>query len=220
MLELKNITKIYKGTGYETLALDNVNLTIEDGDFVAVMGTSGSGKSTLLNIIGCMDRATDGTYLMDGQNVCELSIGKLNALRKEKVSFVFQYFALMKEYTVYENVEMPLLARNVSRGKRKQLVNEALKSLGIEEIKNKKPSNISGGQQQRAAIARALVTNSKLILADEPTGALDRKTGRELMELLKKINDTGKTIIMVTHDENVAAYAKRVVRIEDGKLIP
>lgn len=219
MIEFKDVVKIYKGTGYETKALDNINLKIEEGDFVAIMGTSGSGKSTMLNILGCMDTATQGTYILDEINVSKLSNAKLNNIRKEKISFIFQNFALMKEYTVYENVEMPLLARNVPKRKRKNIVIKALEDLGIDNIKYKRPGNISGGQQQRVAIARALVSDCKYLLADEPTGALDKNTSRELMELLKKINEAGKTIILVTHDENVAAYAKRIIRIEDGKIM-
>ncbi len=219
MIELKEAVKIYKGTGFETKALDNINLKIEEGDFVAIMGTSGSGKSTMLNILGCMDVVTDGEYILDDVNISKLSSGKLNNIRKEKISFIFQNFALMKEYTVYENVEMALIARNVSKRKRKDIVNKTLKKLGIEDIKYKRPGNISGGQQQRVAIARALVSDCKYLLADEPTGALDKNTSIELMELLKKINESGRTIILVTHDENVANYAKRIIKIEDGKII-
>ena len=218
MIELNGIKKIYKGTDYETRALMKVDLKVEDGEFISIMGTSGSGKSTLLNIIGLMDKATGGSYILDGIDTTNMSTHRLNALRKANISFVFQNFALMKEYTVYENVEMPLIARNYKKSARKALVCETLEHLGISDIIRKTPDLISGGQQQRVAIARALVTGCKYILADEPTGALDSSTTAELMELLRKINADGKTIILVTHDEDVARYAKRTYYLDDGIL--
>lgn len=219
MIRTKNLTKIYKGETYETRALNNVNLTIEDGEFIAVMGPSGSGKSTLLNILGCMDTLTDGEYYLDGQEIHNLKLKELHKIRKEKISFVFQHFALMNNYSVYENVEMPLLAKNVNRFQRKKIVHEKLKLLGIDDLADKLPTQISGGQQQRTAIARALVSDNNIILADEPTGALDRKTGDELMKVLMEINASGKTIIIVTHDENVASRTKRIIKILDGEIV-
>lgn len=177
MIRLNNVTKIYETQGIKTNALNGISLEIEDGEMIAVMGPSGSGKSTLLNIIGCMDTLTSGKYEYNECEVSALKQGQLNAFRKKHVSFVFQNFALMKDYTVYENVELPLLPRNISKKERKKIVNEKLELMGISELAKKFPTQISGGQQQRCAIARALVAENDIILADEPTGALDSKTG-------------------------------------------
>jgi len=220
MIELKNATKIYKGKDFSTKAMDNLSLKIDDGEFVAIMGTSGSGKSTLLNILGMMDTLTDGEYYFDSLPIHTQSVKKLEKIRKDNISFVFQNFALMKEYTVYENVEMPLIAKGIGFAARKKIVLESLEKVGILDLKNKLPKNISGGQQQRCAIARAIATDNKYLLADEPTGALDKHTTFELMDLLKKINESKKTIILVTHDKDVANYASRIINIEDGKIIP
>ena len=218
MIELKDITKIYKGSDYETYALREVNLKIKEGDFVSIMGTSGSGKSTLLNILGFMDSPTSGQYILDGTDVTDLKPSKQNHIRKEKIGFIFQNFALMKAYTVYENIEMPLLARGIGSSERKKKINEVMESLKITDIKNKLPNHISGGQQQRCAIARALVTDCEYLLADEPTGALDKKNTSEFMKLLCDINARGKTIILVTHDDKVAEYASSHYLIEDGVM--
>ncbi|MGN0550843.1 MAG: ABC transporter ATP-binding protein [Acutalibacteraceae bacterium] len=219
LLELKNISKIYGKGEFATKALVDVNLTINKGDFCAIMGPSGSGKSTLLNIIGCMDTPTSGKYILKGQDVSKLKNKQLSKMRNKVVSFVFQYFALMDEYTVFDNIMLPLNCQKISSKEKRERVNYYMGRLGIEKYSRKKPHQLSGGQQQRVAIARALVSNSDVILADEPTGALDSNTGEELMELLQEINDTGKTIILVTHNEKVAEKCKSIIYIEDGKIV-
>lgn len=219
MIKLENITKIYNEKVDNTKALDSVNLTINDGEFVAVMGTSGSGKSTLLKIIGCMDSPTSGIYYLDDTEVTACSRAKIHKIRKQKIGFVFQHFALMDYYTAYENIELPLLAANVKRKERKKIILRQMEYLGILSEKDKLPGKMSGGQQQRVAIARALVTDADIILADEPTGALDQKTGHEVLELLKEINRTGKTVVIVTHDENIARMTDRIITISDGKIV-
>lgn len=218
MIKIKNLIKVYKGETYETRALDGIDLTIEDGEFVAVMGPSGSGKSTLLNVIGCMDTLTEGEYYLDDYEIHKLKLKELHKVRREKISFVFQHFALMSNFSVYENVEVPLLAKNVNKSRRKKIVYEKLKMLGIDNLADKLPTQISGGQQQRAAIARALTSDNDIILADEPTGALDRKTGQDLMNMLTEINASGKTVIIVTHDDKVASATKRIINIVDGRI--
>ncbi|MBQ2744510.1 MAG: ABC transporter ATP-binding protein [Lachnospiraceae bacterium] len=218
MIRLNNVTKIYETQGIKTNALNGISLEIKDGEMIAVMGPSGSGKTTLLNIIGCMDSLTGGKYEYNECEVSALKRGQLNAFRKEHISFVFQNFALMKDYTVYENVELPLLARNISKKERKKIVNEKLELMGISELTKKYATQISGGQQQRCAIARALAAGNDMILADEPTGALDSKTGDEIMEAFIRVNKMGKTVIIITHDQKVAKKCNRVIEIEDGKI--
>ena len=217
MIKLEEIQKDYVNKEQTTKALRGINLSIEKGEMVAIIGTSGSGKSTLLNIIGGMDNATSGRYFFEGVEVDNSSPSKMHEFRKKNISFVFQNFALMDKYTVYENVEMPLIARKVKN--KKKLVMEQLDKMGIAEMKNKKPNQLSGGQQQRCAIARALVAGTPIILADEPTGALDQKTGREILECFKDINKSGKTVIIVTHDEKIANECDRIIRIEDGRVV-
>lgn len=219
MIKIENVSKIYDVKVDSTKALDNVSLTIDDGEFVAIMGPSGSGKSTLLNIIGCMDTATEGTYKVDDINISNLSKSDIHNFRKNNIGFVFQHFALMDYYTAYENIELPLLANNIKKKQRKLIINEQLRQLGIIDEKDKIPGKMSGGQQQRVAIARALVTNAKIILADEPTGALDQKTGQEVLGILKNINEQGKTVIIVTHDPEIAKKTNRIISIVDGKII-
>lgn len=218
MIRLENISKIYDAKIDTTKALDNVSLQINDGELVAIMGPSGSGKSTLLNIIGCMDTATEGKYYVDDVEVSLLKKSQRDSFRKKNIGFVFQHFALMDYYTAYENIELPLIANNVRKSERKKIVQQQLEHLGITSQRNKLPKKMSGGQQQRVAIARALVTNVDIILADEPTGALDQKTGQEVLALLKEINSTGKTVIIVTHDEKIAADCNRVIMIQDGRI--
>lgn len=218
MIRLENISKIYDAKIDTTKALDNVSLQINDGELVAIMGPSGSGKSTLLNILGCMDTATEGKYYVDDIEVSMLKKSQRDSFRKKNIGFVFQHFALMDYYTAYENIELPLIANNVRKSERKKIVQQQLEHLGITSQRNKLPKKMSGGQQQRVAIARALVTNVDLILADEPTGALDQKTGQEVLALLKEINSTGKTVIIVTHDEKIAADCNRVIMIQDGRI--
>ena len=211
MIRLENITKIYNEKVDDTKALDDVSLKIEDGEFISVMGASGSGKSTLLKIIG--------KYFLDDTEVTAASRSQVHKLRKEKIGYVFQHFALMDYYTAYENIELPLLAANVKRKERKRIILKQMEHLGILSERNKLPGKMSGGQQQRVAIARALVTNADIILADEPTGALDQKTGHEVLELLKEINKSGKTVIIVTHDEGIAKMTDRIITISDGKIV-
>ena len=219
MIRLENITKIYNEKVDDTKALDDVSLKIEDGEFISVMGASGSGKSTLLKIIGCMDSPTSGKYYLDDTEVTAASRSQVHKLRKEKIGYVFQHFALMDYYTAYENIELPLLAANVKRKDRKRIILKQMGHLGILSERNKLPGKMSGGQQQRVAIARALVTNADIILADEPTGALDQKTGHEVLELLKEINKSGKTVIIVTHDEGIAKVTDRIITISDGRIV-
>lgn len=218
MIRLENITKIYNEKVDDTKALDDVSLKIEDGEFISVMGASGSGKSTLLKIIGCMDTPTAGKYFLDDTEVTAASRSQVHKLRKEKIGYVFQHFALMDYYTAYENIELPLLAANVKRKERKRIILKQMEHLEYyrKEISCRK---MSGGQQQRVAIARALVTNADIILADEPTGALDQKTGHEVLELLKEINKSGKTVIIVTHDEGIAKMTDRIITISDGRIV-
>lgn len=218
MIKLENIDKIYDIKVENRKALDNVTLTIEDGEMVAIMGPSGSGKSTLLNIIGCMDNPTSGKYMLDDIVVTESKMSEIQKIRKENISFIFQNFALMEHYTAYENIELPLLANNTPHSERKKIINNLMELLKISDVKNKIPSKMSGGQQQRVAIARALAADGKIILADEPTGALDQATGKEVMNLLKEINKKGKTVIIVTHDIEIAKQTDRIIHICDGHI--
>ena len=211
MIRLDKITKIYDAKVENKKVLDEVSLTIDNGEFVAIMGPSGSGKSTLLNIIGCMDSVTDGSYYVDDIEVSRLNKSDIHRFRKKNIGFVFQHFALMDYYTAYENIELPLLANNIRRKDRKRIINEQLKKLNIVEEKDKLPKKMSGGQQQRVAIARALVTNADIILADEPTGALDQSTGQEVINILREINNQGKTVVLVTHDINIASNTNRII---------
>ena len=197
MIRLDKITKIYDAKVENKKALDEVSLTIDNGEFVAIMGPSGSGKSTLLNIIGCMDSVTDGSYYVDDIEVSRLNKLDIHRFRKKNIGFVFQHFALMDYYTAYENIELPLLANNIRRKDRKRIINEQLKKLNIVEEKDKLPKKMSGGQQQRVAIARALVTNADIILADEPTGALDQSTGQEVINILREINNTQNGLVLL-----------------------
>lgn len=218
MIELKDVCKTYKYGKEETKALDNINLTIRDGEFVAVIGNSGSGKSTLLNVIGCMDMMDSGSYILNGQEISGIKINKLHKVRKESISFVFQNFALLNHYTVFENVEVPLLAKKVRKSERKRIVKEKLELMGIYDLKSKLPTKISGGQQQRCAIARALASDNNIIQADEPTGALDSKTGEEIMNVLKELNGMGKTVIIVTHNMDIVKQTDRILEMEDGRI--
>lgn len=219
MIKLIHVKKDYTEGGVVTNALKDINLEVKDGEFVAIMGASGSGKSTLLHILGGMDKLTSGEYYYNDEAVHDMSMGRLNIFRRDHVSFVFQNAALMKYYTVAENIEMPLLSMNVGKKERKKIIEEKMEAVGIAHLAKKLPIHISGGEQTRTAIARALAGDNELLLADEPTGALDQTTGKEIMEVLKKVHEMGKTIILITHDPNVAAYADRIIRIEDGKII-
>lgn len=219
MIKLIHVKKDYTEGGVITNALKDINLEVKDGEFVAIMGASGSGKSTLLHILGGMDKLTSGAYYYNDEAVHDMSMGRLNIFRRDHVSFVFQNAALMKYYTVAENIEMPLLSMNVGKKERKKIIEEKMEAVGIAHLAKKLPIHISGGEQTRTAIARALAGDNELLLADEPTGALDQTTGKEIMEVFKKVHEMGKTIILITHDPNVAAYADRIIRIEDGKII-
>lgn len=218
MIELKHLKKTYSSEGVETHALKDVNLTVNEGEYLAIMGKSGSGKSTLLNILGGMDTLTAGEYWFGELAVHDLSERGLHRFRKEHVSFVFQQFALMNRYTVYENTELPLLINGVKKKERKKIVMEKLDMLGIADLAKKLPEHISGGQQQRCAVARALAAGNELFLADEPTGALDNENSLAMMEIFDKINEQGKTIILITHDPDVAGHAGRMVELRDGYL--
>lgn len=219
MIELKQIAKEYRSDAVVTPALSDINLKIEAGEFIAIMGASGSGKTTLLNIIGCMDAPTAGTYLFDGMDLSRAKENQLSSIRGRKIAFVFQHFALIDDYTVFENVEVPLLKQAMSKAERKKSVLTALEAVGIPELAKKKPTHISGGQKQRAAIARAIACGAEVILADEPTGALDSKTGKEIMGIFSELNARGKTIILITHDAQIASYAKRMITIQDGRIL-
>lgn len=219
MIKLIHVKKDYTEGGVITNALKDINLEVKDGEFVAIMGASGSGKSTLLHILGGMDKLTSGEYYYNDEAVHDMSMGRLNIFRRDHVSFVFQNAALMKYYTVAENIEMPLLSMNVGKKERKKIIEEKMEAVGIAHLAKKLPIHISGGEQTRTAIARALAGDNELLLADEPTGALDQTTEKEIMEVFKKVHEMGKTIILITHDPNVAAYADRIIRIEDGKII-
>lgn len=218
IIEMRDINKYYQ-MGVESLhALNDVSLTVNRGDFLAILGPSGSGKSTLMNIIGCMDLPDSGEYLLDGVNIGGCSDNALTQIRNEKIGFIFQKYQLIPKYSVLENIALPLLIRGKSRKEADTLCMEQIRLLGLEERLKHKPSELSGGQQQRVAIARALVGRPSILLADEPTGALDRATGREVLDIFVELNAMGNTIIMITHDEKVAAYARRVVHIVDGKI--
>ncbi|ACL21818.1 ABC transporter related [Desulfitobacterium hafniense DCB-2] len=219
IIELKEIYKIYGKSDYRTIALNNINLAIEKGDFLAIMGPSSSGKSTFLNILGCMDVPTSGEYYLNGVLINSQSDRALSNIRNHTVSFIFQNFALLKDYSLYENIELPLLHRKIPSKQKKEKIMHYSSKLGINSILRKKPQETSGGQQQRAAIARALVCESEVILADEPTGALDQKTGENLLLLLKQINQEGKTILIVTHDSKTANYANKIITINDGEIV-
>lgn len=219
MIELTTVSKIYQFEETTTCALKDISLLINKGEFVAIMGSSGSGKSTLLNIMGCMDKPTSGKYMLDGVDISSLNANELSTIRNTKITFVFQNFALMEKYTAYENIELPLAIRKVSLTERKKLIAETAKQLGIEAQLRKQPRQMSGGQQQRVALARALVSGADIILADEPTGALDHNTGEELMENLRRLNESGKTIVLVTHDPMIAQYANRIIVLSDGRII-
>ena len=219
MIEVKDLTKVFKTEEVETWALDQVSLSVENGEFVAVMGPSGCGKSTLLHILGLLDTASSGAYLLDGQDVSGYSERQRNALRKGMLGFVFQSFNLIDELTVEENIALPLLYMGVPAEERRKRVEEAMARMDITHRAKHYPRQISGGQQQRTAIARAIVTRPKLILADEPTGNLDSKNGKEVMGLLGELHKEGTTIVMVTHSKHDAGYADRIVHLFDGRVL-
>ena len=218
LIDLRNINKIYRNGDQELKVLKNINLTVEEGEFVAIMGPSGSGKSTLMNIIGMLDRPSTGEYFLGNEDVANLGDKKLAKVRNNQIGFVFQQFFLLSKLNALQNVELPLIYAGVSQGSRKNLAKQYLEKVDLGTRMTHLPSELSGGQKQRVAIARALVNNPSIILADEPTGALDTKTGEQIMELLTELNAEGKTIIMVTHEPEIAAYAKRQIVIRDGVI--
>ena len=218
LISLKNIEKHYKIGDELVKALNNISLEIDQKEFLAIVGSSGSGKSTLMNILGCLDVPTKGEYILDGIEIKAVKDKQLSGIRNHKIGFIFQNFNLLTKLTAIENVELPLIYRGVKAAERRKIASEALEKVGLAERMNHLPTKLSGGQQQRVAIARALAGNPPILLADEPTGALDSKTSKDIIELFKELNKQGHTIIIITHDLNVAEEAKRVVRIKDGKL--
>lgn len=219
LIELTDIYKIYSDGDSEIRALDGISLSVEKGEFVAVVGSSGSGKSTCMNIIGCLDIPTSGKYFLNGTDVSTMDEKSLAHIRNKEIGFIFQQYNLISKLSVQENVELPLLYRGVKANERAQMAKNALGRVGLADRGHKYPSQLSGGQQQRVSIARALAGNPPLILADEPTGALDSKTGREVLEFLKQLNREGTSIVFITHDNLIAAEIQRVVRIQDGKIV-
>ena len=219
MIKVNDLCKVFRTEEIETTALNNVSFEINDGEFVAIMGPSGCGKSTLLNILGLLDNPTTGSYELLGKEVANLKEKDRTKFRKGNIGFVFQIFNLIDELNVYDNVELPLRYLNISASERKEKVTAILKRMNISHRAQHFPQQLSGGQQQRVAIARAVVSNPKLILADEPTGNLDSKNGREVMELLKELNSEGTTIVMVTHSQKDAACAQRTINLFDGKIV-
>ena len=220
LIEIKDIYKIYnEGKESEVRALDGVSLTIDRGEFVAIIGASGSGKSTLMNILGCLDIPSYGDYHLNGQDITDQSDRQLAHIRNKEIGFIFQGYNLIPALTAYENVELPLIYQGVSILKRRNIVMDALEKVGMADRWKHKPAEMSGGQQQRVAIARAIATHPPIIMADEPTGALDSRTGRHVLEILHELNDEGVTIILITHDNGIAATAKRIVRISDGRIV-
>ena len=220
LVELRDVYKIYgEGRESEVRALDGVSLTIGKGEFVAVVGQSGSGKSTMMNVLGCLDIPTRGTYLLGGTDVRELTDKELSHIRNKQIGFIFQQYNLIQSLTVLENVELPLIYQGVNADDRRDMALEALARVGLANRIKHRPVEMSGGQQQRVAIARAIATKPPIIMADEPTGALDSRTGREVLGFLQKLNAEGDTVVLITHDNSIAVKAKRIVRLQDGRII-
>ena len=219
LVEFKDIYKIYKMGDEEVHALDGVSMKIYKGEFVAIVGQSGSGKSTCMNIIGCLDTPTSGEYFLNGKNISKYTNNELAEVRNKMLGFIFQQYNLLPKLNVLNNVALPLLYAGKSKAEQKKKSLEALKRVGLEDKAKNKPSQLSGGQQQRVSIARALAGDPSVILADEPTGALDSRTGREVMEFLKQLHKEGNTIILITHDNSIAAQTERILRITDGKIV-
>lgn len=219
LIEMHDMVKRYYVGGEEIRALDHISLRIEEGEYVAVIGPSGSGKSTLMNLLGCLDTPDEGRYLLEGEDVAEMTERRLAEIRNQKIGFIFQGFNLVQELNALENVALPLLYRGVARKKRNGLAQDALEAVGLGKRMWHYPNQMSGGQQQRVAIARAVAAQPEIILADEPTGNLDSKTGADVVRMLETLNHGGHTVIMITHDTKVAERAKRIIRIQDGKIV-
>lgn len=219
ILSMKNIIKSYYLGEEEQIILKGINLSINRGEFVSILGPSGSGKSTMMNIIGCLDKASSGQYVLSGRDIKDLDENELAEIRSKEIGFIFQSFQLLSRLTAVQNVELPMIYSGVSPVKRKEIARKMLDRVGLSERLNHYPNQLSGGQQQRVAIARALSTNPTILLADEPTGALDQSTGHQVMDLFKELHAEGRTIIMITHDENIAKQATRIVRILDGNIV-
>jgi putative ABC transport system ATP-binding protein len=219
IIQINSIMKSYQLGGETVHALNNVSLGIQEGEFLAIIGPSGSGKSTLMNMLGCLDRPDSGTYLLDGNEIGKMNDNQLASIRNQKIGFIFQNFNLLGKMTALENVELPLLYAGVPTKERKERAIESLRKVGLLERAEHLPSQLSGGQQQRVAIARALAGKPSILLADEPTGALDSRTSKEILQLMKELNELGHTIILITHDLEIAKQAKRMVSIQDGQLV-
>ncbi len=219
LIELKNVSKIYENHFVETKALDNISLKVEPGEFIAIMGPSGSGKSTLLHILGLLDKPTSGEYLFEEKKVSQLSEDQLAEFRNKKIGFVFQAYNLLPRINVLKNVSLPLIYANKKKVEREKIALEMLKKVELENFVDKFPNQLSGGQQQRVAIARALVNNPTIILADEPTGNLASVQAEEVMKIFQKLNKQGRTIILITHEEDIALWARKIIKIKDGKII-
>lgn len=218
LVEIRDVCKVYNPGENEVRALDHISVNIDEGEYVAIIGQSGSGKSTLMNMLGCLDVPTSGTYRLHGQNVSELDDNELSDIRNREIGFIFQGFNLIPNLTALENVELPLIYRGVGRSQRMELSRRALQKVGLENRMSHKPAEMSGGQQQRVAIARAIAQAPPIILADEPTGNLDSHSTQEIMGILKELYEEGRTVILITHDNEIAAKAKRVIKIKDGHI--
>ena len=220
LIELRDVFKIYgEGLESEVRALDGVSLAVERGEFVAIVGQSGSGKSTMMNVLGCLDIPTRGDYFLDGTDVRELTDKELSHIRNKQIGFIFQQYNLIQSLTVLENVELPLIYQGINADDRRDLAMEALERVGLAGRVKHRPTEMSGGQQQRVAIARAIATKPPIIMADEPTGALDSRTGHEVLQFLQQLNKEGSTVILITHDNGIAATARRCVRLQDGRIV-
>lgn len=219
LIEIKNLSRIYQTGKIELKALDNFSMEVKRGEFLAIMGPSGSGKSTLMNILGCLDRTSSGSYFLDGEEISRKKSSELVKVRRDKIGFIFQTFNLLARIPAARNVELPLVYSQVKRRQRKERVAKVLEAVGLTKRAHHKPNELSGGEQQRVAIARALINNPSVILADEPTGNLDSRSSLEIIKILKDLNQQGKTIIMVTHDQDLALLANRIIKLKDGQLV-